>query len=45
MNIRAGRVPTLQLARLAGTSLQMIDNFYYTKVDEIDSKLINEFVR
>jgi len=45
MNIRAGRVPTLQLARLAGTSLQMIDNFYYPKVDEIDSKLINEFVR
>jgi len=45
MNIRAGTIPIMQLAKIAGTSLPMIENFYYPKVDEIDSKFVNLFVR
>ena len=45
MNVKAGKVPMIEIARQADTSLQMIDNFYYPRIGDIDQKFADDFVR
>ena len=45
MNVKAGKVPMIEIARQADTSLQMIDNFYYPRVGDIDQRFADDFVR
>ena len=45
MNVKAGTVPMIEIARQADTSLQMIDNYYFPRIGDIDDKFVDEFVR
>ena len=45
MNVKSGNVPMIEIARQADTSLQMIDNYYYPRISDIDDKFVDEFVR
>ena len=45
MNVKAGTVPMIEIARQADTSLQMIDNYYFPRINDIDDKFVDDFVR
>jgi integrase len=45
MNVKAQKVPMIEIARQADTSLQMIDNFYYPRIGDIDQQFADDFVR
>lgn len=45
MNVKAGTVPMIEIARQADTSLQMIDNYYFPRIGDIDHKFVDDFVR